>query len=63
MEFHVNHPILFVLAGLLVAVVLGRKSGGEMNALLRTTSAFTQMEGSSARNVIPRKPEWWPTCG
>jgi carboxypeptidase PM20D1 len=33
--------------------VLGRTSGGEMNALLRTTVAFTQMEGSSARNVIP----------
>ena len=37
-----------------------RKSGGELNALVRTTTAFTQMEGSSARNVIP--PEAKMVC-
>ena len=33
--------------------MLSRKSGGDMNALMRTTVAFTQMQGSSASNVIP----------
>ena len=33
--------------------LLGKKQGGEINALLRTTVAFTQMQGSDAPNVIP----------
>ena len=33
--------------------LLGRLTGGEIDALVRTTVAFTQMEGSTARNVIP----------
>ena len=33
--------------------LLGKKQGGDINALMRTTVAFTQMSGSSASNVIP----------
>ena len=34
---------------------LCKKKGGELNALVRTTVAFTQMEGSKGMNVIPPK--------
>ncbi len=33
--------------------MLCKKQGGELNALMRTTTAFTQAKGSSASNVIP----------
>ena len=36
-----------------VLSLFARKSGGEFNAVVRTTTAFTQMEGSKGRNVIP----------
>ena len=37
--------------------LLAKKSGGDMNALMRTTVAFTQMTGSDAPNVIPPTAE------
>ena len=33
--------------------LMTRRTGGELNALLRTTVAFTQIRGSKAANVIP----------
>lgn len=42
---------LWCFGGILDAMC--KKSGGELNALLRTTVAFTQMSGSKAPNVIP----------
>lgn len=42
---------LFFFAPLLG--LFGRRYGGEMNALVRTTVAFTRMTGSEASNVLP----------
>ena len=42
---------LWCFRGVLDAIC--KKGGGELNALLRTTVAFTQMSGSAAPNVIP----------
>lgn len=33
--------------------ILTKKTGGELNAIIRTTTAFTMMEGSRGMNVIP----------
>lgn len=41
----------WLFGGLLDAIC--KKNGGELNALMRTTMAFTQMQGSDANNVIP----------
>ena len=49
------YRVIFANIGLFLPVLdmICKKSGGELNALMRTTVAFTQMQGSSASNVIP----------
>lgn len=54
---HASFTLKLVFANLWlfkpVLDLICRSSGGEMNALCRTTTAFTMAEGSNARNVIP----------
>ena len=61
---HSNFLIRLVFANLWcfggVLDLVCKRSGGDLNALMRTTVAFTQMEGSSASNVIP--PEARMVC-
>ena len=49
------YRVIFANVKLFLPVLdlLCKKSGGELNALMRTTVAFTQMKGSEATNVIP----------
>ncbi|HIT29490.1 MAG TPA: M20/M25/M40 family metallo-hydrolase [Candidatus Scatomorpha stercoravium] len=56
---HASFPMRLVLANLgvfgPVLDLVCRKSGGELNALMRTTCAATQMKGSDANNVLPAR--------
>ena len=56
---HASFPMRVVLANLNVfrpvLDVVSQLSGGELNALLRTTCAATQMSGSPENNVLPAK--------
>ncbi len=43
--------ILWCFSGVLD--IICKKSSGELNAIMRTTVAFTQMNGGAAPNVMP----------
>ncbi len=56
---HASFPMRLVLANLkvfkLVLDIVCQVSGGELNALMRTTCAATQMSGSPENNVLPSR--------
>ncbi len=49
--FRLIYSNLWLFRGVLDGIC--RKTGGELNALVRTTVAVTEMSGSSANNVLP----------
>ena len=53
------YRLIFANLGIFRGVLdsICKKSGGELNALMRTTVAFTQMSGSKGMNVIPPRAE------
>ncbi len=53
------YRLIFANLGLFRGVLdsVCKKSGGELNALMRTTVAFTQMSGSKGMNVLPAHAE------
>ena len=57
MEFSINHPVLFLVAGLLIAVVLGQSIFFLVKALRRSKANAVKADPSGThRREIYRKP-------